>query len=130
VYNSAGDHGILLEVRGNGTLRFLHRAPVGGSGGTSIFTDVAYDDGAWYHAAMVKSADALMLYVNGDLAGSAEDDAAFEAVLEEIALGVLKDDNLDRYFPGAIDEAYLYSRALSPAEIAWLAGRTEPFDMP
>ena len=128
VYNAAGDHGILLEVRGNGTLRFLHRAPLGGSGGTSIYTDMAYDDGAWHHATMVKSEASLALYVDGELVGSAADDVAFDAVLDKIAMGVLKDDNLARYFPGAIDEAYLYSRVLSEGEIAWLAGRRAPFD--
>ena len=89
---------------------------------------MAYDDGAWHHAAMVKSEDTLALYVDGEPVGSAAGDAAFDAVLDKIAIGVLKDDNLARYFPGAIDEAYLYNRVLSQAEIAWLAGRRAPFD--
>jgi hypothetical protein len=33
-----------------------------------------------------------------------------------------------RFFNGLIDEVRLYDRVLSPAEIAWLAGRTTPYD--
>jgi concanavalin A-like lectin/glucanase superfamily protein len=128
VYNEAGDHGILLEVTAAGTLRYLHRAPLGTSTGTDLRSDGVYDDGAWYHAAMVKSADTTTLYVNGMSVGSAADENAFGAPLQNLALGVLKHDDLIRYFPGAIDEVYLYGRALSQAEVAWLAGRTDPFD--
>jgi len=35
----------------------------------------------------------------------------------------------DRYFIGQIDEVSVYERALSQAEIAWLAGKTAPFDV-
>ncbi len=33
-------------------------------------------------------------------------------------------------FTGSIDEVRIYDRALSDGEIAWLTGRTEPFDAP
>jgi hypothetical protein len=128
--DSTGGHGVLLEIRPNGTLRFLHRFPLGGSGGTDIYSDPTYDDGAWYHAAIVKSADTMMLYINGEPAGSAADDTQFDQPLQRIAIGVLKDSNLIRYFPGAMDEIYFYGRVLSQGEIAWLAGRTQPFDKP
>ncbi|MHC4510533.1 MAG: LamG-like jellyroll fold domain-containing protein [Planctomycetota bacterium] len=36
----------------------------------------------------------------------------------------------DRPFDGLIDEVRIYSQPLSVAEIAWLAGKTEPFDKP
>jgi len=48
--------------------------------------------------------------------------------LQNPALGVLKHDALQRFFPGAIDEVCLYGRALSQAEVAHLAGRTNAFD--
>ena len=130
VYDSTGAHGILLEVRPDSSLRFLHRAPLGTGGGTDIFSDYVYDDGGWYHAALVKSADTATLYVDGIAAGSSEDATEFGQALQRLTLGVLKHDNLIRYLPGAVDEVYLYDRALSPAEVAWLAGRTQPFDRP
>jgi len=126
-YDSAGGHGILLEVTGTGTLRFLHRFPFGTGGGTSIYTSTAYADGAWYHAVIVKSADTMTLYVDGQRIGSAADSTQFSQALQRLTLGVLKHDSLTRYFPGAFDDVYLYSRALTYGEVAGLAGRTEPF---
>jgi hypothetical protein len=35
-----------------------------------------------------------------------------------------------RHFQGMLDEVRIYNRALTPAEMAWLSGRTKPFDMP
>jgi hypothetical protein len=126
-YDSAGGHGILLEVTGSGALRFLHRFPFGTQGGTNIYTSTTYADGTWYHAAIVKSADTMTLYVNGQRIGSAEDNTQFSQALQRLTLGVLKHDNLTRYFPGAFDDVYLFSRALMYGEVAGLAGRTEPF---
>ncbi len=128
MYDSNGAHGILLEIPANGEIRFLHRAPLGTSTGTDLFSGGIYDDGAWYHAAIVKTADSTILYVNGVSAASGANEDAFGAPLQNLAIGVLKHDNLQRFFPGAIDEVYLYSRALSQAEIASLAGRANPFD--
>ena len=34
IYDSAGNHGVLVEVRANSALRFLHRAPVADQGGS------------------------------------------------------------------------------------------------
>jgi hypothetical protein len=36
----------------------------------------------------------------------------------------------DRHFDGMLDEVRIYNRALTAGEIAWLAGRTKPFDLP
>ena len=130
IYDSAGNHGVLVEARTNGALRFLHRAPVGTQGGTDLYSNFTYTDGAWYHAAVVKSAETMTLYIDGMPAVSAANATQFDQALTRLTLGVLKHDNLTRYLPGAVDEVYLYSRALSEAEIAGLAGRTRPFDKP
>jgi hypothetical protein len=132
IHGSAGTsdvHGILLEVGGNGQLRFLHRFPFIAAG-TNIYTDTAYDDGAWHHAVIVKSAEAMTLFVDGQQVGSAADQTQFDQALPYITLGVLTRNQLLRYFPGAIDEVRLYDRALSAEETAALAGVTLPFDKP
>ena len=132
VYNDAGAHGILIEIQTNGTLRFLHRAPLDTGGGTNIATSVSYEDGAWHHAAIVKSATTTAGYVNGALVDEGEDDTEFGEPLQYIAMSLLKHntDTLGRYFPGMMDDVRLYSRALSYAEVAGLAGRTETFSAP
>jgi hypothetical protein len=133
IYDEAlpANHGILLEVQDPATLRYLHRAPVGvASANESIYSTSTHGDGTWYHVAAVKSATTMSLYLNGELAASAANSAVFDKALAHLSLGVLRVDSLSRYLPGAMDDFYLYGRDLSPAEIASLAGRTQPFDAP
>jgi len=130
IYDTDGAFGILLAIRANGRVRYLHRFPVGvGSSGEDIDSNAGFDDGAWYHVAAVKSDTSRSLFINGQLISSVADDSQYDA-LQRITLGVLKHDNLIRYFPGELDEVYLYGRALSQAEVAWLAGKTTPFAKP
>jgi hypothetical protein len=130
IYDSAGAHGVLLEITADGTLRSLHRAPIGAQGGTEANSGFLYADAAWHHAALVKSEASVTLYINGVSVNSVANPTALDHALQRMTLGVLKHDNLTRYFPGAIDEVSLYNRVLSDAEIASLAGRIKPFDKP
>jgi len=126
-------HGILLELRSNDVLRYLHRYPLGTGGGSNIYTTTTYDDGAWHHAAIVKSETEVVLYVGGENEGSTPDSSVFDpADAFGLAVGVLDNERapLGRFFVGAIDDIRIYERALSQAEIASLAGRTEPFSEP
>ena len=40
------------------------------------------------------------------------------------------DSRLYKTYEGLIDDVHLYNRALSPGELAWLAGQTVAFDKP
>jgi hypothetical protein len=115
-------HGILLEVRqGDGTLRYLHRYPLGVGGGTNIFTTTTYDDGAWYHAAMVKSVDTIALYINGELVDSVADTSEFNpGDTFGIALGILDHERAGddkRLLLGAMDDVRIYNRPMAQDEI-------------
>ena len=112
-------HGILLELQAAGTLRFLHRFPLGTGGGNNIYTTTTYDDGVWYHAAFMKSADEIALYVNGELVDSLADNSTFDAGDSfGLAVGVLDDERgADRLFLGAMDDVRVHNRALSQAEV-------------
>ena len=118
------------ELEAAGTFRFLHRFPFGSSGGTNIYSTFSCADGAWYHAAIVKTPDTMTLYLNGMPAGSAANTTQFDKALGRLTIGVLKHDSLQRYFLGAIDDVRLYNRVLSAAEVAGLAGVTVPYDKP
>jgi len=133
LHNDAGVHGLLIEIPANGTLRFLHRAPIGASTGSDIRTTTTYDDGSWHHAAVVKSSDTISAYVNGEMVGDGADDTAFGEALQNVAFSLLKVTDLTndtRYFPGSIDDVRIYSRTLSAGEVAGLAGKTEAFSAP
>lgn len=131
VYQPTGAlYGLLLEVGTDGRLRYLHRAPVAAQGGTDLYGSLNYGDGAWYHVGVVKSVQSMTIYVNGMPAATAANATPFDQALQKLALGVLRSEEPSRYFPGAMDEFHLYSRVLSDAEMASLAGRIKPFDKP
>jgi len=114
-------HGILLEVRSDGVLRYLHRYPLGTGGGTNIYTTTTFVDGAWYHAAMVKSVDTIALYINGELVDSAADTSEFNpGDTFGIALGILDHERAGadkRLLLGAMDDVRIYNRPMSQEEI-------------
>ena len=112
-------HGILLEVQNAGTLRYLHRYPLGTGGGTNIYTTTTYNDGAWYHAAMVKSVDTIALYINGELVDTAADTSEFNpGDTFGVVLGILDHERApDRVMVGAIDDFRIYDRPMSQEEI-------------
>jgi len=128
VYNSTGGHGIILELTSANQLRYLHRFPFGTSGGNNIYSS-PYDVGGWHHAVIAKSAEAMMLYVDGLSVGTLSDSTQFDQALTMV-MGVLMHNNASRLLPGAIDEVRIYDRALSHGEAAGLAGSTVPFDKP
>jgi len=118
-YAPGVQHGILLELGGDGTLRYLHRYPLGTGGGTNIYTSTTYGDGAWYHAAMVKSVDTIALYINGELVDSAADTSEFNpGDAFGVVLGILDHERAPgRLFPGAMDDFRIYDRPMSQEEI-------------
>ncbi len=118
-YAPGVQHGILLELSGDGTLRYLHRYPLGTGGGTNIYTTTTYGDGAWYHAAMVKSVDTIALYINGELVDSAADTSEFNpGDTFGMVLGILDHEREPgRLFPGAMDDFRIYDRPMSQEEI-------------
>ncbi|MCH8219126.1 MAG: LamG domain-containing protein, partial [Planctomycetes bacterium] len=88
-------HGILLELGGDGRLRYLHRFPLGTGGGSNFYTTRTFNqvDGSWNHAAMVKSANEITLYINGENVGSAPDNSVFDPTdAFGIALGTLDNE--------------------------------------
>jgi len=134
-YAPGVQHGILLELRSNDVLRYLHRFPLSSNtaNDTNVYTTTTYDDGAWHYAAIVKSATEITLYVDGENQGSMPDSSVFDpADAFGLAVGILDKERTPfaRFFVGAIDDIRIYNRALSHAEVASLADRTEPFSAP
>jgi len=73
----------------------------------------------------------VMLWLDGidDTRPSTDPDEFALTAGQDVRIGSRPSNN-DRFFLGAIDDVRIYDRALTPEEIAWLAGRTEPFDKP
>ncbi len=86
------------------------------------------NDGNWHHVMAVRQGERGYIYIDGSLqaSGSNTNVASLDALIE-VAVGAdIRDSNA--YFEGTIDDVRIYERSLSYGEVAWLAGRTEPFD--
>jgi hypothetical protein len=115
-YTDGPTFGTLVELRPEGTMRFLHRSTTGGTGADLVTTGI-YDDDAWHHVALVKTANELIGYIDGDVVVSEVTTDAYDGSFY-VAIGVL--DHLranDRFFPGPLDDARIYNRALTQDEV-------------
>jgi hypothetical protein len=104
--------------------------------GGNIQGDTVMNDGAWHHVAITVQAGATVshpeaiLWLDGlDDTRQTTDPDPYDIVADlDVRIGSRPASD-DRFFMGEIDELYIYDRALSQAEIAYLAGRTQPFDI-
>ena len=123
-----GLHGVLLELGGPrafyssiehpGRVRFLHRDPPSYEFalGTSCFSKTPYGLRQWQHIVAVKDGPEMRLYINGEVAASAEDNTPLSDGLE-LLVGQLDRERDWRPFVGQLDELAFYDRALSDPEI-------------
>ena len=113
-----------------GRLRMEHH-------GGNIQGDSTVNDGAWHHVAVTVRESAtishpeVILYLDGsDDTRPTTSSIAFDlSDDQDVRIGSRPASN-DRLFIGQIDDLRIYDRTLTQEEIAWLSGRTEPFDKP
>ena len=108
-------------------------------GDGNIRGNTPVNDGQWHHVALTVAEGGnlrvpnTILYLDGQqdmvLSGSGSDNIFNITADADVNIG-RRASHEDRYFTGSIDDARIYERALSPDEIAWLAGRIAPFDKP
>ena len=116
-----------LRVNETGLLNFMVYA---GGYQFNMPTITTVNDGNWHHVMAVRQGERGYIYIDGSLqaSGSSTSVASLDALIE-VAVGADIRDSND-YFDGTIDDVRIYERPLSYGEVAWLAGRTEPFDKP
>ena len=99
------------------------------AGAADLASNTRIDDGQWHHVAAVFDNGGLMIYIDGrvdattrmgSVFGSGQPRFGFIGVGSE-ATSFDGDKAPEYYFQGALDEVYLFTRALTPAEIAELA---------
>jgi hypothetical protein len=85
----------------------------------------------WIHVAATWDGSTMRIYKNGVEVGSlAKGGTLSTNPAANVSIGNQPAGAGDRPFDGLIDEVLICNQALSVAEIAWLTGRTEPFDEP
>jgi len=128
-YERGVQHGILVELQAAGTLRFLHRFPLGTGGGTNVYSTASYSDGQWHHVAVTKSTVEVAMYVDGMRVGSAADTSVFNPTdYFSLCVGQLDNERgytgtTARLWLGALDDIRVYDRPLTPAELKPLGFR-------
>ena len=132
-----GNYGRLLD-KSSGTnagdpgYKFYHRAANNyimtlGITGATRNTASSIVLNTWNFFGFVATGTEWRAYINGAVERW-EEPALPTAV--EIPLYIGNGAAAERHFEGMLDEVRIYNRALTPAEMAWLSGRTTPFDLP
>lgn len=118
--------GFRLQALPDGRWAFVALRKDGATVDTASSTTAATQAGAWTHLAAVYSAaeGQLRLYVNGVQVGTtSHPDAANAAGDLQIGRAKISATQYSGYFPGAVDDVAVYSRALFADEITVMAGR-------
>ncbi len=105
--------------------------------GGNVQGDTLVSDGGWHHVAVTVQENVtisypdVILYLDGndDTRPTTDPDVFNITAAEDVSIGRRPASN-DRFFLGQIDDVRIYDRALTQEEVAWLAGRIEPFDKP
>lgn len=96
------------------------------NGTKSIASTSAYDDQAWHHVTLERTAGQLLMWVDGVQVAAGP--AAAGSVTETVAFQLVVGERLDGafHFNGTLDEVRVYSRALPPADLAALRETNAP----
>ncbi|MCH7558923.1 MAG: carbohydrate binding domain-containing protein [Planctomycetes bacterium] len=111
---------------GNETFRASVSINAGGWHAASFGT---LEADTWYHLAGTYDGEELKSYQDGILI-TTNDAPSGPPDAETGTLKLARHATAVQYFTGTVDEVTIYNSVLSDAEIAWLAGWTEPFDKP
>lgn len=109
-----------MQLWGNGALRFSPNwgNPAGFKGAGSFNTNTKMKAGEWTHAAITYDGTQAHFYINGEQDKlEVKQDFTFGVVKESLILGCDFPGG-DEYFDGVMDEFFIYSRALTEAEIS------------
>lgn len=91
-----------------------------------ISVDVDIETDRWTHLVMMQEGDVMRIYIDGELAGEAEnvrlDPYEIKHTIPYCYIGKSMWSN-DKYFDGTIDEFYIYDRAITEAEVKELFGK-------
>ena len=83
-------------------------------------------DGTWMHVAATYDGTTMRLYINGVLESSLANHSTIATNSLPLTIGAQDGTTASRWFMGWMDDARVYNRALSLAEIQALFGNTAP----
>jgi predicted heme/steroid binding protein len=117
---STGGHPLMFGVQGGN--------PFVNDGVDTQFGPPVNDD-LWHLITYVRDGNTGYVYADGALRGTYS--AGFDlALVTRWSIGQEWDTGPSDFYTGAVDDARIYDYSLSAGQVAWLAGKTEPFDKP
>jgi len=129
---TAGDNypgNFALRISPAGILQVLHQTSQGQTFAT-YNSSAAITARQWCHVAgTLTKGESVEFYINGRRAGSAAQETEF-GILNDISVKIGGRTDNYSFFNGAMDDVRIYNRALAQAELAWLAGKTDPMQKP
>lgn len=140
--NQAADQGLVVKSSGSAGFELALSASNSSDPPTSqkvffrlneddalrVYSVTAYPtDGSWLHAAATYDGNTMRLFINGVQEASLAAGTAVSPNTAAIVLGA-NSEGTSGWFAGELDDARLYNRALSDAEIAALASAAPPGD--
>jgi len=102
--------------------------PYVNDGGDTAFAAPVNDD-QWHMLTYVRDGSTGYVYADGALRGTYPASFGLDSVTRW-SIGQEWDTNPSDFYTGAVDDTRFYDYPLSEGEVAWLAGKTEPFDKP
>ncbi len=119
--------GFLLEITGSGGVRYVHRFPAAGVGGGTVGGSPpgqSMNDGQWHHVAAVRQDDNMLLYLDGQLVGTAVISGSSEEPVI-VNIGRFHRSN-PRLFSGQLDELVVIPAAVTGEEVQFLMNSSWP----
>jgi len=111
--NNSVEHGWILGQRSGAFLFGLSTGAL-----TYLSADETFETGRWYHVAGTYDGSEMNIYVNGEPAGSSNDQSGNISYLSSLyRMGCYKDDDEEYLWDGMISEVSIYDRVLSPGEV-------------
>lgn len=112
---ATGDNGYCLRVGANGTLSFN----IGNSGWHEATSSAVMAINQWYHVAGTYDGTSLKVYINGILANTVVYVGTIQSTTYDLTIGdfAYASGGGNRYFDGQIDEARVWSIALTESQI-------------
>jgi len=119
--DSASAHPFMLGIQGGN--------PYVNDGGDTRFPP-AINDGQWHLLTYVRSGSTGYVYVDGLLRGTYVAGFSLASVTRWSTGQEWDGSTPSDFYTGSVDDVRFYNRPLSQEEVAWLSGRTTPFDKP
>jgi alpha-tubulin suppressor-like RCC1 family protein len=123
--------GWLLRFENSGALSFLLVADMGSTDVLNLVSPATYDDNQWHHVTVVysgnKSASGVTLYVDGVNASlNVTTDSLVGSTVSSANMILGNEVLASNYFDGLLDEASIWNKALTPAEVSTVySGNTQ-----